>query len=188
MASGMRTGVRPTIPPNVRESEERFHPAAKELAIIYEANMVERPVGSSTSTPKLVVEGKADMKGMEFDKKILSPAAFEKFEEARAAAKVIPIATDVGFRRANGDDVKVIPLGTSSALPSKYRNGMPSYFSRVKRSDDRNLHLSLWVFNPYSESRKHPSRSRRGDVGSNVPVLRHGYQQTKQCLGSFEGY
>ena len=108
MAAGMHTGVRPIIPPKVWDSGENFHPAAKELAAIHE------------------------VKGIEFDKKILSPAAFEKFEEARAAVKATPVCTNPPTRRANGDDVKVIPLGTSSALPSKYRNGTSPFFSSHK--------------------------------------------------------
>jgi len=132
MAAGMNTGVRPILPPKVWDSGERFHPAAVELAAIREANATKRPVGSSTPTLKVVKETEVDVKGIEFDKNILSPAAFEKFKEARATARTAP---NPSFKRANGDHVKVIPLGTSSALPSKYRNGMPPYFPLMRRSD-----------------------------------------------------
>jgi len=121
MVAGMNTGVRPILPPKVWDSGEKFHPAAMELAAIHEANAGKRPIGSSTPTLKVVKEIEVDVKGIEFDKKIMSPAAFEKFEEARATARAAP---DPSFRPANGDHVKVIPLGTSSAAPSKYRNGM----------------------------------------------------------------
>ena len=134
MAAGMHTGVRPILPPKVWDSEEKFHPAAKELAAIREANVAKRPVGSSTPTLSEV-----DVKETEFDKKILSPAAFEKFEEARAIAKATLVTTNAGYRRVNGDNVKVIPLGTSSALPSKYRNGMSPCFPDVKKYDDSEL-------------------------------------------------
>lgn len=124
MAAGMHTGVRPILPPKVWDSEEKFHPAARELAAIHEANMVKRPVGRSSPTQELVIEKKVDLKGIEFDKKILSPAAFAKFEEARAAANVTPFSASSGYWQMNGGNIGVIPLGTSSALPSKYRNGM----------------------------------------------------------------
>lgn len=123
MAAGMHTGVRPILPPRVWDSEEKFHPAATELAAIREANVAKRPVGSSTPTRKVVREDEADAKEIEFDQKLLSPAAFEKFKAARAVAKATPITTNAALRRVNGDNVKVIPLGTSSALPTKYRNG-----------------------------------------------------------------
>lgn len=129
MAAGMHAGVRPFLPPKVWDSGERFHPAAKELATIREANMAKRPVGSSTPTRVKVRHEEVDVRGVEFDKNILSSAAFRKFEEARATAK----ATGTGrfsayWRRVNGDNIGVIPLGTSSALPSKYRNGWPIPF------------------------------------------------------------
>jgi len=139
MAAGMNTGVRPILPPRVWDSEEKFHPSAKELAVIHEANMAKRPVGSSTPTLKVVEKEEVDVKGLEFDKTILSSAAFEKFEEARAAVKAAPFGRVNAFkRRTNGHTVKVIPLGTSSSLPSKYRNGLSlSFFSlfRAKKSD-----------------------------------------------------
>ena len=136
MTAGMNTGVRPILPPKVWDSQEKFHPAAMELAAIREANMPKRPVGRSTPTQQLVVEHKVDLKGIEFDKKILSPAAFEKFKEARAAAKITPAGVGAGPGWANGGNVKVIPLGTSSALPSKYRNGMCPCFPHVKKLDE----------------------------------------------------
>jgi len=139
MAAGMNTGVRPIFPPKVWDSGERFHPAAMELAAIREAKMAKRPVGSPTPTLKVVNKKEVDVEGIEFDKKILSSTAFEKFEEARATARATPITTNPASRKANGDNVKIIPLGTSSALPSKYRNGMPPCFPNVKRSDDCNL-------------------------------------------------
>ena len=132
MTAGMNTGVRPILPPKVWDSEEKFHPAATELAAIHEANMAKRPVGRSTPTQEIVVEKKVDVKGIEFDKKILSLAAFKKFEEARAVAKVTPAGVGAGPGLPNGGNIKVIPLGTSSALPSKYRNGMHPCFPRVK--------------------------------------------------------
>ena len=136
MAAGMHTGVRPILPPKVWDSGEKFHPAARELAAIREANMAKRPVGRSSPTQELVIEKKVDLKGIEFDKKILSPAAFAKFEEARAAAKVTPFSASAGYWQANGGNIGVIPLGTSSALPSKYRNGMRPCFPHVKRLDE----------------------------------------------------
>ena len=124
MVAGMYTCVRPTLPPKVWDSGEKFHPAAKELAAIREANMTKRPVGSSTPTRVKVELEEVDMEEKLFDKKMLSSAAFLKFEEARATVK------STGTRKfspylwqAGGYHVKVIPLGTSSALPSKYRNG-----------------------------------------------------------------
>ena len=135
MAIGMNIGVRPILPPKVWNSDERFHPAATELAAIHEANAAKRLVGSSTPTHKIAKGEKVDVKGIKFDKKILSPAAFEKFEEARAIARSTPTNTSPSSRQASGDNVKVIPLGTSSALPSKYRNGMSPCFPHVKRSD-----------------------------------------------------
>lgn len=134
MAAGMNTGVRPFLPPKVWDSEEKFHPAATELAAIREANMAKRPVGRSTPTQKVVVEKEVDVKGIEFDKKILSPAAFRKFKEAKAAVKVTPPGAGTGPGRANGGNVKVIPLGTSSALPSKYRNGVYPCFPHVTKA------------------------------------------------------
>jgi len=139
MAAGMNTGVRPILPPKVWDSKEKFHPAAMELAAIRETNAAKRSVGSSTPTLKVVKENEVDVKGIEFDKKILSPTAFEKFEEARATARATPINTNPSARQANGDNVKFIPLGTSSALPSKYRNGMPPCFPYVKWSNDCKL-------------------------------------------------
>ena len=132
MAAGMNTGVRPILPPKVWDSEEKFHPAAVELAAIRETNAAKRPVGSSTPTLKVTREIGVDAKGMGFDNKILSPAAFKKYEEARATARAAPSPS---FKRANGDHVKVIPLGTSSALPSKYRNGKPPCFPYAKQFD-----------------------------------------------------
>lgn len=132
MTAGMQIGVRPILPPKVRDSEEKFHPAARELADIHDANLA----GSSTPTPRVIGEDEVDAKGIEFDKKTLSPAAFEKFEEARATVKTIPIGMNAALRRVNGDDVRVIPLGTSSALPSKYRNGMPPVSFVWRESDD----------------------------------------------------
>jgi len=128
MAAGMNTGIRPILPPKVWDSDEKFHPAAVELAAIHETNMAKRPVGRSTPTQEIVVEKRVDVKGIEFDRKILSPAAFEKFEEARAAVKTTPAGAGAGPARATGGNIKVIPLGTSSALPSKYRNGMSTCF------------------------------------------------------------
>jgi ribonuclease Z len=130
MAAGMNTGVRPLLPPKVWDSGEKFHPAAKELAAICEANMAKRPIGSPVPTREVKRVKEIDVKGLEFDEKILSPAAFRKFEEARATVK----ATSTGRigphgRLVGGDHVRVIPLGTSSALPSKYRNGMRLSFS-----------------------------------------------------------
>lgn len=136
MAAGMHTGVRPIMPPKVWDSEEKFHPAAKELAAIHEANMAKRPVGSSTPTLKVAEKVEVDVKGLEFDRKVLSYAAFEKFEEARAAAKATPFGRVSAFRRrANGHNVKVIPLGTSSASPSKYRNGLSLSFFPLAQKD-----------------------------------------------------
>ena len=134
MTAGMNTGVRPILPPKVWDSEEKFHPAAMELAAIHEAHMAKRLAARSTPTQELVVGKKVDLKGVEFNKKILSPAAFAKFEEARAVAKVT--SAGAGSGRASGGYVKVIPLGTSSALPSKYRNGMRPFSSHVKRLDE----------------------------------------------------
>lgn len=129
MAAGMNTGVRPILPPKVWNSENKFHPAAKELAVIREANMARRPVGSPIPTLNPVREVVVDVKGREFDRKILSLAAFQKFEQAKAIVKATPAAGLSAYRRrANGDKVKVIPLGTSSALPSKYRNGSSTSF------------------------------------------------------------
>ena len=137
MAAGMHTGVRPLLPPKVWDSDERFHPAAKELAAVREANMAKRPVGSSIPVFKIERKEEVDVEGIEFDKKILSPAAFDKFEEARAIVKAAPTARFAAYRRqVNGDSVKVIPLGTSSALPSKYRNGrLLSFFPSPEKSD-----------------------------------------------------
>ena len=132
MVAGMNTGVRPILPPKVWDSGERFHPAAVKLAAIREANAAKRPVGSSTPTLKVVKETEVDTKWIEFDKNILSPAAFEKFEEAKAAARAAPKHS---LTRVSGDHVKVIPLGTSSALPSKYRNGTSPCFRYVKWFD-----------------------------------------------------
>lgn len=126
MTSAMHTGVRPILPPKVWDSEEKFHPAAKELAAIPEANAINRPIVGSPIPTRIKVRPEVDVKGMEFDKKILSSAAFRKFEEARATVKTTAARRfGADWRRVNGDDVKVIPLGTSSALPSKYRNGAP---------------------------------------------------------------
>jgi ribonuclease Z len=131
MTAGMHTGVRPILPPKVWDSGEKFHPAATELAAIHEANMAKRPVGRSTPTQVLVVENKVDLKGIEFDKKILSPSAFEKFKKRERPRNRMPPG---GFRPGwvNGGNVKVITLGTSSAMPSKYRNGMCPSFPHVK--------------------------------------------------------
>jgi hypothetical protein len=156
MAAGMHTGIRPILPPKVWDSEEKFHPAAQELAAMREAKMAKRPVGSSTPTLKVVGEEELDAKGIEFDKKIMSPAAFEKFEEARAVVKATPIGTNASFRRAHGDNVKVIPLGTSSASPTKYRNGMSFSFSCPKSLTVLNVRdRSLWILDPYPEPREH---------------------------------
>ena len=157
MAAGMNAGVRPILPPKVWDSEEKFHSAAKELVAVHEANATKRPVGNSTPTLKIVGEGEVDAKGIEFDKKILSPAAFEKFEEARAAVKATALSTNAASRRANGDNVKFIPLGTSSALPSKYRNGMFPCFHIARKTDDC---VSFWILDSYPEPREHPPRSR----------------------------
>ena len=126
MAIGMTTGVRPIHPPKVWDSGETFHSAAEELAAIHEANMAKRPIGSSTPTRKVRRQKEVDVKGIEFDKKILSPAAFHKFEEAKKMVKATPpgrFTFSTEWRLVNGDMIRVIPLGTSSALPSKYRNG-----------------------------------------------------------------
>ena len=136
MTTGMNTGVRPILPPKVWDSGEKFHLAATELAAIHEANMAERPIGHSVPTQEIVVKKKVDVKGIEFDKKILSLAAFEKFQEAKAAAMVTPAGVGAGPGRQNGGNLKVIPLGTSSALPSKYRNGMRPFFPHVKEFDE----------------------------------------------------
>lgn len=122
MAAGMHTGVRPAFPPKVWDSEEKFHPAAKELAAIREANLAKRPVGNSTPTRSTASHEEADVKGVQFDKKVLSSAAFRKFEEARAIVKSTEAGRSGSHRRC-GHGVKFITLGTSSAVPSKYRNG-----------------------------------------------------------------
>ena len=129
MAAGMHTGVRPALPPKLWDSGERFHPAAKELAAIQEANLAKRPVGSPIPTLVKVRHKEVDVGGVEFDKKILSTAAFQKFQEAKAAAKATGTGRFDAYRRqVSGHHVKVIPLGTSSALPSKYRNGSPFHY------------------------------------------------------------
>ena len=134
MTAGINTGVRPILPPKVWESQEKFHPAATELAAIREANVIERPTGRSTPTQEGMVKREMDVREIEFEKRILSPAAFEKFEQARAAVKVTPVGAGTGLGPLNG--VKVIPLGTSSALPSKYRNGKCPSFLRAREPDD----------------------------------------------------
>ena len=136
IAAGMHTGVRPLLPPKVWDSGEKFHPAAKELAAIHEASAAKRPVGSPIPTREVRHE-EVDANEVEFDQKILSSAAFRKFEEARATVKATPTGK-IGpqGRLAGGDHVRVIPLGTSSALPSKYRNGVHlSFFSLCDQSD-----------------------------------------------------
>ena len=134
MTAGMNMGIRPFLPPKVCNSEEKFHPAAKELAAIDKANANKQPVGSPVPTREVERREEPDMKSVEFDQKILSPAAFEKFKDARATAKATPTGRSNPYSRlVNGDDVRVIPLGTSSALPSKYRNGRSSSFSLVRR-------------------------------------------------------
>jgi hypothetical protein len=134
MMAGMHTGVRPILPPKVWESQEKFHPAATELAAIREAKVVKRSTGRLTPTQESTVKKEADVREIEFEKRILSPAAFEKFEQARAAVKVTPVGAGAGVGPVNG--VKVIPLGTSSALPSKYRNGKCLSFLRVGEPDN----------------------------------------------------
>lgn len=134
MTAGMNTGIRPILPPKVWESQEKFHPAARELAAIREVDTVKQPLGRSTPTQEGTVKKEANVREIEFEKKILSPAAFEKFEEARAAVKVTPVGAGTGVGPVSG--VKVIPLGTSSALPSKYRNGTCISFTRAREPDD----------------------------------------------------
>lgn len=134
MTAGIHTGVRPILPPKVWESQEKFHPAATELSAIREAKMVKRPTGRSTPTQDDMVKTEADVREIEFEKTILSPAAFEKFEQARAAVKVTPVGAGTGVGPVSG--VKVIPLGTSSALPSKYRNGKCPSLLRAGEPDD----------------------------------------------------
>jgi ribonuclease Z len=57
---------------------------------------------------------------------LLKPKTIEAFHEARQT-----VARESSSRVAHpGDDVRVTPLGTSSAMPSKYRNGEPT-FSRA---------------------------------------------------------
>ena len=155
MTAGMHTGIRPIIPPKVWDSDEKFHPAAVELAAIHEANMAERPIGRSSPTQEIVVEEKVDVRGIEFDEKILSPAAFQKFKEARAATRKIPAGAGAGPARANGGNIKVIPLGTSSALPSKYRNGTFLCSPHVKEPDDCNF--SFWILDPYPKAWDYPT-------------------------------
>jgi hypothetical protein len=130
MAAGMNTCLRPILPPKVWDSGETFHPAAKELAAIREANMAQRHVGSAIPIRAKVKHEEVDAKGVEFDKKILSPAAFRKFEEAKATVKASGTGRfNARLWQVKGYDVKVIPLGTSSAVPSKYRNGrLPPFF------------------------------------------------------------
>lgn len=137
MTAGMHTGVRPFHPPKVWDSEEKFHPAAKELAAICEANMARRPIGNSTPTRVKVKHQGVDAKEVAFGKKLLSSAAFQKFEEARATVKSAAIGrSSAHWRQSNGHNVKVIPLGTSSASPSKYRNGGSLPFSPLRNKSD----------------------------------------------------
>jgi len=147
MAAGMNVGVRPFLPPKVWDSGDKFHPAAKELAAIdEEANATKRPVGSPVPAREVELREEPDVKLVEFDQKILSPAAFEKFKDARETAKATPTGRPNPYSRlVNGDNVKVIPLGTSSALPSKYRNGQSSpFFHSCDESDDKRLRS--WTF------------------------------------------
>ena len=78
-----------------------------------------------------------DVKGIEFDKKLLSFAAFRKFEEAKKTVKTTSASRiSPHSRKVNSDHVKVITLGTSSALPSKYRNGKLLFLLLRNRSDN----------------------------------------------------
>lgn len=51
----------------------------------------------------------------------LSPGMKAKFEEARAA---VDTAQSSHSQELPGSDVTIIPFGTSSASPTKYRNGV----------------------------------------------------------------
>lgn len=141
MAAGMNTSLRPIVPPKVWDSGEQFHPAAEELAAICQANKSKQPVGNFYPARVKVKRNKVDVNEVEFDKKTLSPATFRKFQEAKAAVKATVTGRFNPYRsRVDGHRIKVIPLGTGSALPSKHRNGrFHPFFPPRNRSYDHEI-------------------------------------------------
>lgn len=69
-----------------------------------------------------------------------------------------------------GDDVIVTTLGTGSAVPSKYRNGTPSYFQTSLINTRPTLH-SIWNVRPDPKMGQHPSGCRGGHLGSTRPAI-----------------
>lgn len=90
-------------------------------------------VGVSTSTPLALPE-----------------PTFAKFAEAQ---KLVQDYKAVAKPILPGDSVTILPLGTSSALPSKYRNGSQRYLHFILNLSHMNC--SFWKFDSGSEMGKY---------------------------------